>query len=61
MSWSLEISPYGPLMCGVPWLVTRGDQESKCRLFYGIEQAGSVMELQMSILINSLCDKSHDF
>lgn len=46
------------MMCGLTW---RGEQESECRLFYGSEQAGSVVELQRSILINSLCGKSDDF
>lgn len=54
-------SPYRPLMCGLTWVVTGGDQESKCRLLYGSKQAGSVMELQRSSLINSLCGKSDGF
>lgn len=51
--WALDVQ--------LNMVVTGGDQESKCRFFDGNEQAGSVMELQMSILINSLCDKSHGF
>lgn len=54
MSWAQDLTSWA-------LVVTGEDQESECRLFYGNEQAPSVMELQVSILINSLCGKSNDF